>query len=211
MAKAHRLRENYRKKGLSLLEKLKRYWKIFSHSADLLLTLIFIFIIVLLASYLLAGFLEIANREMNEGTIDFVKYLTLLSFTLAGFTFLSGSLNRNKIKDISNVEISIFSISSVFILSGFFGLVFIALTYLNPINVFGLPIENFEFMKTKVYPISIMFSILFFLAALAYLMIILRVWLPHIERQRQKKIKSKSFKEALSVQKAFWKEQIGLD
>ena len=102
----------------------KRSIKIIKGSSDFITTFVFILFLLFMLGYAGSGFLQIINLELQSKNVDFVRYLTEISFTLAGFTFLSSTLLKKKDENFEQIELEILNCSYLFLLAGFFGLVF---------------------------------------------------------------------------------------
>lgn len=181
----------------------KRIGKIIGSSIEFLFTLFFMLIILIFSAYLLIGFIQLIGTELNSNSIDFAKYLTTLAFTLGGFTFLSSTLIKRTQEKRTLTEIDILNTSYNFLVSGFFGLLFIGLKYLPEYTFIGKPLENYTFMKEFIFPVSIIISIGFFLGGLFFLIFLLRVKIPLLYKETPKK--------KHLPWKRFFKKSFGLD
>ncbi len=183
----------------------KRSWKVTKAAFNFITTYLFCCLIFFLSIYIFLGFIGLIGSEVNSNSVEFAKYLTGLSFSLAGFTFLASTLIKRKEDKITQTELDILHVSYLFIVAGFFGLLFLALNYLPTTNLRGDPVEYYDFFKKYVFPISILMAIGFFLVALNFLLVILRIKMPHMYKKYEEdnKIK-KSWKEVI-------KELFGFD
>lgn len=178
----------------------KRSWKVFKNTSDFLITSLALTLILILSAYIFLGFLDFVLYGAINEINDFVQYWVILSFTLAGFTFLAGSLFKSKNNKMHLIEIDVLHLSFIFILSGFFGLLFLSLNYLRPVNPFGIPVEYYNFIKNILRPVSVIASMGFFLISLNYLIFILRIRIPelykkHVKRKFSLKNSGKRIKE----------------
>jgi hypothetical protein len=182
----------------------RRSWKVIRALFDFIMTYAFFMLVFFLSACLLIGFLQIFNDEMISKTPEFAKYLTTLAFSLAGFTFLGSALIKRKEDKVTQTEMDILNCSYGFILAGFFGLLFIGLNYLQQYSIFGKPVQYYLFIKSIIFPMSIIMSLILFLGSLTWLMITLRLKIPRLHKNYIEQNPKKSWKE-------FFKELIGFD
>ena len=138
---------------LSMVKKLgfwKRSWKVTKAVFEFISIYIFTILIIFLSGYIFLGFFGLIGNELSSNSIEFAKYLTGLAFSLAGFTFLASTLIKRKEDKITQTEIDILNVSYLFIVAGFFGLLFLALNYLPSTTIVGKPVEYYDFFK-KIY------------------------------------------------------------
>lgn len=175
----------------------KRSWKVIKAIFEFITIYLFMMLIIFLSGYLFLGFMGLLGNEMSANSVEFAKYLTGLSFSLAGFTFLASALIKRKEDKITQTELDILSVSYLFIVAGFFGLLFIGLNYLPQTTIIGKPVEYYDFFKKVVFPVSVLFSIGFFLTALIYLLILLRIKIPRIHKKHKEEIPKTPWKDVI--------------
>ena len=141
----------------------KRSWKVTKAVFEFIFIYLFTIFIIFLSSYMFLGFFGLIGNELSSNSVEFAKYLTGLSFSLAGFTFLASTLIKRKEDKITQTELDILNVSYLFIVAGFFGLLFLALNYLPSTTIVGKPVEYYDFLKKYVFPASILISMAFFL------------------------------------------------
>lgn len=177
----------------------KRTWKVIKAIFDFITVYVFLVLISVLSVYLFLGFIALIGNEAFSNNVDFVKYLTELSFVLAGFTFLGSTLIKRKEEKITQTELDILQISYLFIIAGFFGLLIIGLNYLPQTTPIGNPVEQYDFFKNVIFPTSILISVSSFLGALNYLLFVLRIRIPRLY---------KKYNGTIGTKKKSWKERI---
>jgi len=141
---------------------IKRIWRIF----QIVLLYTAFTLILFLGAYMALGFMGIVGEEMTRNSFEFIKTLAIISFTLAGFTFLSSTLKGW----VTEKEHAFISISQIFLLSGFFCLLFMALNFLPPTDLSGKPLLFYNFLRTH-YLGAAFLGILLFAVGLATLII----------------------------------------
>ena len=193
---------------LSMVKKLdfwKRSWKVTKAVFEFITIYIFTILIIFLSGYIFLGFFGLIGNELSSNSIEFAKYLTGLAFSLAGFTFLASTLIKRKEDKITQTEIDILNVSYLFIVAGFFGLLFLALNYLPSTTIVGKPVEYYDFFKKYIFPASILTSMAFFLGALNFLLILLRIKIPNMyKKYKEQNKKKKSWKHII-------REVVGFD